>query len=79
MLSGDMNVKVISKEVRNVRGLCGVSGMNENGRKLIDICAGNRLSVGKMLYEKSDIHKFTWKSLLDGCKSVRFHFSVGGR
>ena len=31
----------------------GVSGANKNGRKLIEICTENRLSVGNALFEKS--------------------------
>ena len=32
--------------------------MNENGRKLIEMCSEKRLSAGNAFFEKKDINKF---------------------
>ena len=42
--------------------LVGASGVNENGRNLIEMCTEKRLSLGNAFFEKKDIHKFTWVS-----------------
>ena len=34
--------------------------MNENGRKLIEMCTEKRLSLGNTFFEKKDIRKFIW-------------------
>ena len=36
--------------------------MNENVRKLIDLCTEKKLSLGNTLFEKNDIHKYAWLS-----------------
>ena len=33
-----------------------VSGMNENGRKLIELCTERKLSMGNKLFYKKDNH-----------------------
>ena len=42
--------------------------MNEKGRKLIEFCGENKLSVGNILFEKMEIHKFICVRGVDGCK-----------
>ena len=44
--------------------------MNENGRKLIEMCSEKRLSVGNTVFEKKEVHKFTCASGLDDRKSL---------
>ena len=39
-------------EVEGVVGKSGVSGVNENGRKLIDMCTEKRLSLGNIFFEE---------------------------
>ena len=53
-----MNARVVDSEAKG-KGKFGVSGANENGRKLIVLCIEKRLSVGNTIFEKKDIHKFT--------------------
>ena len=46
-------------EAKGVVGKFRVSGRNEDGRKLIELCTKKKLSEGNMLFEKKYIHKFT--------------------
>ena len=56
--------------VECVVGKSGVSGVNENGRKLIDMCTQKRLSLGNTFFEKKDLHKFTWVNGVDDRKGL---------
>ena len=53
MIIGDMNARVGNSEVESVVGKFGVSGANENGRKLIELCTEKRLNVGNTFLRKS--------------------------
>ena len=44
--------------------------MNEKERILIELCTEKKLNVGNTLFEKNEIHKFTWLSGMDGRKSL---------
>ena len=46
MIIGDMIARVGDSEVERVVGKFRVSGMNENGKELIEMCTEKRLSVG---------------------------------
>ena len=65
MIIGDMNARVGESEVKGVVGKFGVSEVNENGRKLIEMYTEKRLSLGNTFFGKKDIHKFTWVSGVD--------------
>ena len=56
--------------VEGVVGKFGVSGANENGRKLIEMCTEKRLSLGNTFFEKKNIHQFTWVSGVDDRKRL---------
>ena len=47
---GNMNARVGDSKVEGVVGKCGVSGVNKNGRKLIEMCTEKRLSVESTLF-----------------------------
>ena len=51
MIIGDMNARAGDSEV-GVAGKFGVSGVNENGRKLTEMCTEKRLSVGNTFFVK---------------------------
>ena len=70
LVIGDMNVRVGGSKVESVVGRVGVSEVNENGRKLIELCTKKKLSVGNTFIGKKDIHKFTWVSGVDDRKSL---------
>ena len=50
MVVGNMNARVGDSKVEGVVGKCGVSGVNKNGRKLIEMCTEKRLSVESTLF-----------------------------
>ena len=49
VITGDMNAMLGDSEV-GVVGKFGVSGVNENGRKLIEMCIEKRLSLGNRFF-----------------------------
>jgi hypothetical protein len=67
MIVGDFNARVGSgvrgedDEWNSVRGCHGVGRINESGEALLSWCASNGLVVMNTVYEKKDIHKFTWQ------------------
>ena len=50
VIVGDMNARVGDGEVEGVVGKFGVSGVTENGRKLIEMCTEKRLSLGNTFF-----------------------------
>ena len=42
-----------------------MSSMNKNGEKLVGMCVKRRLCIGNICFKK-DIHKFAWKSGVNG-------------
>ena len=44
--------------------------MNDNGRKLIELCKEKKLSVENTFSEKRETHKFTWVSEVDVYKRI---------
>ena len=56
---GDMNAKVGDHEREGVIGKYGVPGVNENGERLIEVCAERRLIIGNTRFQKKLIKKYT--------------------
>ena len=59
---------------KGVIGKHGVTGLNENGRYLSQLCCGNGLRIMNTFFQHRDVHKYTWyrpsmdqKSLIDFC------------
>ena len=60
---GDFNARVgcDDKTWNGVIGRYGVAEEpNDNGRRLLDICASNDLCITGTLFQHKDIHKYTW-------------------
>ncbi|GFS85161.1 craniofacial development protein 2 [Nephila pilipes] len=71
---GDFNSKVGVSKTSKVVGKFGDSEVNNNGRRLIDLCEEYHLKIQNTFFEHEDIHKYTWyhkqnlsKSLIDFC------------
>ena len=64
LIMGDLNAKVGSsnEHFERVLGKEGCGVMNENGLRLVEMCAHNNLFVGGTLFNHRDIHKLTWSS-----------------
>ena len=63
---GDFNARVGSSERHediwnDVRGYHGVGRINEAGETLLSWCASNSLTVMNTMFEKKNIHKYTWQ------------------
>ena len=59
---------------KGVVGKHGVSGLNENGRYLLQMCCSNRLRIMNTFFQRREVHKYLWyrpsrdqKSFLDFC------------
>ena len=67
MIVGDFNARVGSckrqeEDMWNgVRGCHGVGQINKSGEALLSWCALNNLAVIYTMFEKKDIHKYTWQ------------------
>ena len=66
MIVCDFNARVGSSDSRDdmwygIRGLHGVGRMNESGEALLSFCALNELVIMNTMFEKRNIHKFTWQ------------------
>ena len=59
---------------KGVIGKHGVTGLNENGRYLLQLCCSNGLRIMNTFFQQSEVHKYTWcrpsmdqKSLIGFC------------
>jgi len=39
--------------------------MNDNGERLVDFCINNDCLIGDNIFAYRDIHKLTWKSIVE--------------
>ena len=59
---------------KGVIGKHGVTGLNENGRYLLQFCCSNGLRIMNTFFQHREVHKYTWyrpsmdqKSLINFC------------
>ena len=59
---------------KGVIGKHGVTGLNENGRYLLQLCCSNGFRIINTFFQHREVHKYTWyrpsmdqKSLIDFC------------
>lgn len=64
VLAGDLNAKVGGDHMTwpAVIGKFGIGEMNNNGQRVLELCAQNGLLLGATHFQHKDIHKYTWKS-----------------
>ena len=76
VLMGDFNAHVgtDTDTWKGVIGKHGVTGLNENGRYLLQFCCSNGLRIMNTFFQHREVHKYTWyrlsmdqKSLIDFC------------
>ena len=63
---GDLNARVGDGELEGVAGKYGVSGENESGERLLDMCVEQELAVGNSFFKKKGINKYTWIRVANG-------------
>lgn len=63
ILAGDFNARVGKdyNQWRNVIGKHGLEEVNDNGLRLLQLCALENLSIMNTLYQQKDKYKATWK------------------
>merc|ERR1712002_118694 len=59
IVMGDMNAKVGDREREGVTVKYGVPDVNENGERLVEVCAERRMSVGNTWFQKRLCQKYT--------------------
>ena len=67
IVMGDANAKIGSDNTgyEDIMGRHGLGTMNNNGERLADMCAFNRLIIGGSIFPHKRIHKITWVSPWD--------------
>jgi len=80
ILMGDLNAKVGSdnNHFERVLGKEGCGVMNENGLRLVELCAEHNLVVGGSLFKHPAIHKLTWLSPNNRDQNQIDHIMVNG-
>ena len=63
---GDLNARVGDGELEGVAGKYGVSGENESGERLLDMCVEQELAIGNSFFKKKEINKYTWIRVANG-------------
>ena len=78
ILMGDFNAKVgeVNIGYEEVMGTHGLGEMSENGEKLMDICALNKLVIGGSIFPHKRIHKATWVSPDHTTENQIDHFCI---
>ena len=62
----DLNARVGDGELEGVVGKYGVSGENESGERLLDMCVEQELAIGNSFFKKNGINKYTWIRVANG-------------
>ena len=63
---GGLNARVGDEELEGVVGKYGVSGENESGERLLDMCVEQELAIGNSFFKKKRINKYTWIRVANG-------------
>ena len=63
---GDLNASVGDGELEGVVGKYGLSGENESGERLLDVCVEQELAIGNSFFKKKGINKYTWIRVANG-------------
>ena len=75
---GDFNAKIGSDNIgyEEVMGRHGLGAMNDNGERLADLCALNKLVLGGSVFPHRRIHKVTWLSPAQSTENQINHFHI---
>ena len=78
ILMGDFNAHVGTDSLtwKGVIGRNGDSDLNTNGRRLLDLCCSNGLSIMNTFFQHRDVHKYTWYRGALGQRSLIDFFIV---
>ena len=56
---GYLNARVGNEVIEEIVRQHGVSGINESGERLLEMCAEQELVVGNSWFKKRDVYKYT--------------------
>ena len=70
ILMGDMNGRTGRKAGDTVVGNFGEDGVNDNGERLIELCAQTSLKIWNGFFNHKSIHKYTWEQHTKNLKTV---------
>ena len=80
IVMGDLNAKVGADNTAHERSMgregCGTS--NDNGERLLELCAMHDLVIGGTLFQHPEIHKLTWCSPNGRDKNMIDHLMING-
>ncbi len=81
VVMGDLNAKVgcDNSSLEHIMGKHGVGEVNDNGERLQDFCAFNRLVIGGTVFPHKKIHKTTWTSPDGRTENQIDHFCIASK
>ena len=81
IVMGDLNAKVGNDNTGHERamGKEGCGSMNDNGERLLEICAAYNLVIGGTLFKHPEVHKLTWCSPNGRDKNQIDHLMINGK
>ena len=81
VVMGDLNAKVgcDNSSLEHIMGRHGVGEANDNGERLQDFCAFNRLVIGGTVFPHKKIHKTTWTSPDGRTENQIDHFCIASK
>ena len=78
IVMGDANAKIGNENIgyENFMGQHGLGKMNDNGERLVNLCAFNNLVIGGSIFPHRRIHKATWVSPNGFTENQIDHFCI---
>jgi len=70
ILLGDINARVGSRRDSKIIGRFGDETLNNNGRRLIEVCQQHELKILNGFYQHKNIHRYTWHQDTRGLRSI---------
>ena len=66
LVLGELHARVGNEVIEGIIGRHGVSGRNESGKRLLEMCAEQEVVVGNSWFTKNDVYKCTWLRIAEG-------------
>ncbi len=78
MVLGDFNARVggFDEDLAKIMGRFGIDELNENGRRMMHLCAKNDLAVMGTFFPHKKAHKYTWEHATAGRRFMIDHVLV---
>ena len=78
LVMGDFNAKIgnDNTSVERTIGTHGIGQLNQNGKRLLELCEVSDICISNTTFQNKDIHKVTWNSPDDRTKNQIDHISI---